>query len=278
MRNRNHVNSFGLTVDNDRLVKKLIGMGKLPPHVNHLNGFNLFQTVDEDGIPAVSVVLGPINSGRRGRRPQAIPLSVDINNRPYPNGDRLMDGDVSEYGDEFKLVRKYKDDVALRTIRTGLLSDMRGGVMEDMMNLSAERKAMRYHGAFPLVADSGLVVGEGIDLDITNQSRIVTDERFGKIHGAVGIPKFREVMIEGVIGGPVIVGQIDGTLKIHELTKRGWNVHDVTDSADWQKTFMDLANADTQYLAAIEADAKRKGKKDRQIKVVKVPTDHPDAA
>lgn len=267
---------FELTVDDVRLVEKLKRESRLPTNVDCLRGFNLFQTIDEKGIPGQSVVLGPLKGGRRGRKPLAIPVTTNSDKLPSFKGDRLSHADVEEVDDHYELVRHGSKNTALRIFRTGLLMNQ-GGTAEDMARIAASGRKLRYHGAFPITADAGFVVGEGIDLEVTAESRIVTDDRFGRINGLVGVPKMRETMIEGVIGGPVLLGQVDGTLCIRELTKSGaWRTYDVTGIASWQKKFMDLAATDAEYLKAV-AEAEKHGKRDRQFRIITPPSDHPDA-
>ena len=269
---------FTVTRDNERLLEILKRLGKVPQNLTHLSGFNMAETVEEDGTPGVSLILGPTNGGMDGRAPQAIPMSLLKSERPHLADGRIYKADVVDDGEGgFKLVRPTKEDVALRVITTGLLYSLRdGSTTKDLMEIGAAGKKLRYHGVFPLTRDAASIVGEGLAEPITAQSRIIVDERFGKIKNLPGVHKLREITIEGVIGGPVLVGQIDGTLKIHELTRDGWKVHDVTDVERWQQKFMDLALQDVDYLAALREAEKKKAR--RKVKVTKgPPVDHPDA-
>ncbi|HWP61553.1 MAG TPA: hypothetical protein VN495_03045 [Candidatus Paceibacterota bacterium] len=267
--------TFALTRDNERLLRKLQRANKVPSHWKHLNGFNLFHTVDQDGEQAISTLLGPLNSGRRGRKPAAIPISTDAKNRPIPGeDDRLYRADVDDTGEITKLVRQQKKGVAVRIFTTGLLISGKGGTMQDMMQILSEKKHLRYHGVFPITRDAADVVGEGIDVNVENASRVVTDERFGRIRGLVGVPKTRETMVEVKIGGPILVGQVDGSLKIVELTNEGWQEYDVTGSAKWQKKFMDLAAADVEYLAEIEEAARLAKRREKTLQVIKAPANY----
>src|SRR3989338_26729 len=267
---------FELTVDNARLLARLKKLGKVPAHLEYLTGANRFETVDETGAAGLSIILGPINAGRRGRKPRAIPVASDPDRMPQIKGDRLFRADVAPVGDDsYELVRQQKEGVALRTVVTGLLVGSHGSTTEDFAEIVKSGGKLRYHGAFPITADAAEVVGEGIDLDITAPSRVIADERFGRGRGLVGVPKQRAVQLEAVIGGPILVGQIDGELKIHELTKDGsWKVQDVTNSEYWQKKFMDLAMQDVTYLQEVE----KANKREKTFKVIKPPMDHMDAA
>jgi hypothetical protein len=265
------------TVDDQRLVDVLRDKGKIPANSEYLIGLKLLQTVDEENRAGLSVVLGPLNGGRGGRKPAAIPVSIDPAKQPVMKNGRLLQAGIEIVGDSYEFVKPTKSNVALRIIKTGLLATLRGDTTEDFGRIAASGRPLRYHGAFPLTADAADVVGEGLDFNITNASRVIVDERFGSINGLAGIPKFREVTVEGVVGGPILVGQIDGVLKIHELTTDGWKVHDVTGSKYWQDMFMTLAQTDMRYLADLEAASKLTKKRERKFRVVQLPVGHPDA-
>ncbi len=267
------------TRDHERLLGLLKRLNKVPQELQHLSGFNLSETVDENGVAGLSVVLGGnVEGGRDGRLPKAIPLSNDSKKMPAFKGNRLYRADVEPDGEFFQLVRQQKGDTALRIITTGLLVASDGSTTRDFAEIAKSGRKLRYHGAFPITVDAAKVVGESICGPITAQSKVIADERFGKIKGLAGVPKSREVTLEVVLGGPVLVGQIDGFLRIHELTKNGWKVYDVTNSEYWQKEFMDYAMQDIEYLQALEADEKRRARRKKKITVTKgPPSDHPDA-
>ncbi len=267
---------FEVSVDDHRLVQRLRAQGKLKEGTEVLSGFNVTEAVDETGVPGLYMILG----ASRGRKPVAIQVAAERDRRPVIKGDpaRIFRADIALEAEDAQFVRQEKEDVALRLIRTGLLFGRGGSTSDDMLDIAASGGKLRYHGAFPLTVDAATVVGEALDgLAVTAESKVVTDDRFGRIKGLIGVPKKRATTIEAVVGGPILVGQIDGTLHIHELRAEGWKLWDVTATDHWQKVFMDLASKDDEYLKAIAAEEKAgKRKRDRKITPVKPPLDHPD--
>ncbi|HUO56041.1 MAG TPA: hypothetical protein VMU27_01215 [Candidatus Paceibacterota bacterium] len=265
---------FEITRDNERLLALLKKLGRVPSDLNHLSGVIMSETVDEENVAGLSLILGT-PQGIDGRRPKAIPIATD-KDRPHDKNGRIYRADVMPDGDTFKLVRPRKSGVALRFITTGLLVAPDGTTSRDFRSLVG--KKLQYHGVFPLSADACEIVGEDIDFSVSGESKVIIDERLGSIKGLPGIPRSREIGIEGVVGGPIIVGQIDGTLKIHELTTTGWKTHDVTDNPKWQKQFLDFASKDARYLADVAEAEKRQQRNRKRVRVTRgPPSDHPDA-
>lgn len=266
---------FKVTRDNERLLALLKRLGKVPQHLQHLTGVNLSEVVYDDGTPDVCLILGSALNGQDGRRPQAIPLAKDRSLRPSFDGNRIYSADVALDGDTYQLVKPTSEDHALRIITTGLLVNPRdGSTTRDFMDLAEAGSKLRYHGVFPITADAAEIIGEGIEGPVTAQSKVVFDERFGKIKNLAGVPKSREVTVQGVIGGPILVGQVDGVLKIHELTKNGWTVHDVTGSQKWQQKFMDLAEQDIEFLMARAKDERQMARRNRFKQVKPAQQEH----
>jgi len=238
---------FQLTLSNARFIREV-----LKKDYGHLLGFKLIEAVTE-GEPSLAVVLGPPNlRNRRGRR--RIPNSIMITKRqglvPHVKGDLLVAADLEVMPDgTLEFVRQVRENIGTRIIRTGLLADNRGQTQADMARLMNEGKRIRQHGVFPLSPDSAKIFGEGLDLEITAQARVVYDERLGRIKGAPGIAKFGETGIEAPLGGAVLVGDIDGTLAIEELREEGWKRYEVTGDAASEQLFLDYLAADAKRFA-----------------------------
>ncbi len=271
---------FENTISWPRFTREILKKPDLP----HLGGFKLTDTIT-DGDPSLSVIMGPLNAQRRrGRAPSAIALSKVKGKTPRPNGDMLYRADLEVIDSEGNLefVTPYKDGVGLRIFRTGLIPSQgrgRGGTQEDVARIMSQGKKIRQHGIFPLSPDSASLFGEGVDIAITAQSKILYDERLGHIRGAPGVVRLRETGAEVPIGGGILEGDIDGTLRIHELQHTGWVVWDVTDDPNSQKLYLDYLEAEAQRLAAIEAIGKGMLSTSpvHVMKPVRLPSDHGDA-
>ena len=273
--------AFQLTYDNERLLRRLQKAGKVPSNIESLSGFSLYQTADpETGDQDIAALFGPPNGDRKGRAPAAIPLSKDQKEAPrIGSDDRLHFADVKVNEEEgsAKFVRQQKSGVTIRRIVTGLLESRpgSGNVMQDMQSVINEGKRLRYHGVFPLTADAAIVVGEGIDLNITAESKVLVDERFGRIKGIAGVARSRDTLVEALVDGPLLVGQANGDLRICVLQPDGkWKTYDVTDIAEYQKKFMDLAEKDIVYLAARAEDEKSKRTLQKKVRIIKAPANY----
>lgn len=265
-------NPFEITVDNPDFIR--LKLRKSPEEIPFLSGFNLWEMVDDEtGIPALLYMLGQLDRRHRGRAPWVIPVASDKATKPRIRGDRLYLADigVGSNGD-FELVQKHKDGTALRTFHTGLVT-LNGGIKEHIYDLASNKRRIGFHGPVPLTAQ-GKIVGESIVM--SPESTTLYDDRVGKIKGVAGVPEKRAVTIEGVIGGPVLNRQVDGMLTLHELTKNGWKVDDVTGDEVWEKMYVDLIMQDTEYQKAMAEDEKALAHRRRKFRVVRAPLDHVD--
>lgn len=275
---------FEMTKDNERLLRMLQASGKVPRDIEELTGLNLFEVrlpeAGEDDID-LATIFGPLNGSRGGRATPFIALAREADLSPViGSDDRLHFADIGTHPDRKTpmYVKPPKEKTAaLRLVTTGLLLTRKGGgILNERAAIRASGKKLRYHGVFPLTADAASVVGEGIDLNITDESKVVFDERFGSLKGVAGVPTLREALVRAVVGGPLLVGQVDGDLKILELLPNGmWKKYDVTDDAGWQQRFMDLAEKDMKYLDVRDKDESDKQRRRflAKLKVVRTPGD-----
>jgi hypothetical protein len=264
--------SFENTVDAEDFIR--LRFGKTPEEMPSLTGFGLSETISE-GIPGLSYVLDIPDRRRRGRAPEAIPVALAKEKMPQIKGDYLFLADVGVDAEgNYELQAKHKQGVALRTFRTGLVT-LNGGTKQHLLEIGSNGRRLSYHGAIPLTFDAAKVVGEAVNM--MAESVVVHDDRLGRLKGALGVPEKRMVTVEAVVGGPILVGQVDGRLSLQELGPDGlWKKYDVTTDEGWVKAFLDLAQHDAEYLKAIAEDEAKTHKRQRNFRVIRPPVDHPD--
>jgi hypothetical protein len=201
------------------------------------DGFQVQEAITAEGEILQAVVLGPHTSrGRTARSSKAIPVAAARNERPLYRGDKIVAAQVDESTEELRFVRLERDDLSIRTFRTGLIS-MGGGTQQDLADLRADGLKLRWHGSFALDVGSAKQIGEGVTVEVTAVAKMVADDQRGRVRGLVDVPEWRERGFEIPEGGAVINGDIGRQLTIHERKKGVMYIWDATDDPGMQALF-----------------------------------------